>query len=241
MVTETQLLSYAEHSPPIAEFIERKIEVNLTDNSQVLSNLFSQQLEWKSEFLNYIKEKAGDICIVGNASNLIKNEHGLKIDKHSVVIRFNNYCSESGVQKSIGSSISVWVKSPSYITPKYIYGEGVSWSIISGPDILYTMSNWSDVIQHLNAGSKVLTPPLYLWNKLVKVLEAPPSAGILMIAWILEVLDDHNDLNIAGFQLPCDSLEQYHHDSPRHNWIKERNLLEVWRKKGLNFIDRLDQ
>jgi len=170
---------------------------------------------------------------------------GELIDKHAVVIRFNNYCSEKSLQKNCGKNINIWVKSPDFYAPDKLLGVDVGWTIISGPDVCYTMSDWSSVKLTLEKRGKVLTTPLGLWQDLVKILKAPPSAGLLVVMWIIQITGKADSLSIAGFQsFFNDKQEQYHYSSSahkagaRHNWKGEKKLLKIWQKEGLNFLDR---
>ncbi len=158
-----------------------------------------------------------------------------------MVIRFNNYCSD----EQCGKNINVWVKSPNFYEPDKLLNVNVGWTIISGPDICYTMSDWSRVKLTLENGGKVLTPPLELWQELVGILKAPPSAGLLIIMWITQITGKLDGLSVAGFQsFSDDEQEQYHHSSSthkagaRHNWQEEKKLLRVCQKDGLSFLDR---
>ena len=193
-----------------------------------------------------IKENSSSICVVGNAGSLLNKSVGELIDKHAVVIRFNNYCSDESLQKQCGKNIDVWVKSPDFHETDKLLDVDVGWTIISGPDVCYTMSDWSRVKLTLEKGGKVLTPPLTLWQDLVKILKAPPTAGLLIIMWIIQLTGKSDGLSVAGFQSFSDiEQEQYHHSSAahkagaRHNWQEEKRLLRAWQKDGLSFLDRL--
>lgn len=204
-----------------------------------------QQEKWHDEFKRLIKENSSSICVVGNAGSLLNKSVGELIDKHAVVIRFNNYCFDESLQKQCGKNIDLWVKSPDFHEPEKLLDIDVGWTIISGPDVCYTMSDWSRVKLTLEKSGKVLTPPLELWQDLVKILKAPPSAGLLIIMWVTQITGKLDGLSVAGFQSFSDDEQgQYHHSSSthkagaRHNWQAEKKLLRAWQKDGLNFLDR---
>jgi hypothetical protein len=97
----------------------------------------------------------------------------------------------------------------------------------------------------LQQGAKVLTIPYASWIPLVERLQAPASAGILMLQWLIDMLGDPATINVAGFQpLWPNSSAQYHYRTPRHragrrhNWLGEREILIEWSQRGLRFIDR---
>ena len=50
-----------------------------------------------------------------------------------------------------------------------------------GPAMEYKLQNWSAVQPLLQQGSKLLTVPLTVWRTCVQQLQAPPSAGVLML------------------------------------------------------------
>jgi hypothetical protein len=136
-----KLLSYADKSPPISKFIKEQKSINLSDYAQSLALLSNKQKVWRDEFEHYIKENTNSICVVGNAASLLNSSLGKQIDKHELVIRFNNYCSDPDLQKQCGKNISIWVKAPDFKEQNKPLTNKVAWTIITGPDVLYTMSD----------------------------------------------------------------------------------------------------
>jgi len=238
------LLAYAEKSPPISSFLEDEKTIKLSDDIRLLSSFSKQQKEWRNEFECLINENIDSICVVGNSASLLDKSMGKLVDKHAFILRFNNYCSDVNLQEHCGKNIDAWVKSPDFNEPDKQLGIDVGWTVISGPDVNYTMSDWSNVKLTLAKGGKVVMPPLQVWRDLVKILKAPPSAGLLVIMWIIQITGKADGLSVAGFQtLSENEQEQYHHSSSahkageRHNWKEEKKLLKAWQNEGLNFLD----
>jgi len=238
-----ELLLYANHSPPIANYLANKYNNALSEDHRILALYFASQEKWHSNFLCYLKDNLGHICVVGNAASLKKQLLGNKINRNRVVIRFNHYCLDAKKQNYCGKSIDVWVRSPDFELPLNFSQGRNKWMVISGADINFSLSNWSGIKKVLQSGISVMTPPLRVWKELVEILEAPPSAGILILWWLIEELGSVRSLSIVGFQLENSDSSQYHYSLPRHsagirhNWVKEREILMSWKESGLNVID----
>jgi len=222
-------------SPSISYLLQSK-KFPLTSDQLILSEIYANNDRWTNEFKELVLANRSNICVVGNAGSLVTKELGSLIDSHSFVIRFNQYCKK---KRECGKKIDAWVKSPSLIISDDFPDNRASWTILSGPMIMHTFSDWSGVILDVKFGVKLIFPPLCVWRSLVNQLSAPPSAGILMIAWLISILDDPKYLSIAGFD---SKNTQYHHASSyyklgcRHNWGGERSLLKVWVNCGLKIL-----
>jgi hypothetical protein len=78
-------------------------------------------------------------------------------------------------------------------------------------------------------------------------LGAPPSAGVLFLAWAHRLLGDFEHLVIAGFDIASAGTKGYHHAGPairggrRHAWEREKALLDEWRNQGLRSLPETDQ
>ena len=209
---EIQLLKFANRSPAISNFLKSNGSNGLDKDSELLSNFFERRREWNEQFSHYLKSNIKSVCVVGNSYSSEEKVLGSRIDSMSIVVRFNSYFSDDiEVKKNRGEKTNVWITSPNFIFPdKPSEEDCIDWVIISGPDICFTMSKWSEVNKNLRRGSKVITPPLHIWRQLVSVLEAPPSAGVLIIAWFIEILGNPRGLSITGFQKSSDmKSEQY--------------------------------
>jgi hypothetical protein len=89
------------------------------------------------------------------------------------------------------------------------------------------------------AGAQVLTVPLPVWKALVARLQAPPSAALLLLAW-LHALGGWEGLRIAAIAWGGDPAGRHHLVQPnrktgsRHRWEREAQIVKEWRNAGLH-------
>jgi len=243
----------AESSPPAAAALAQRVDL-LSMEAQALALLQNQQEAWRVEFSEYLTGNRDSICVVGNAAGVANTALGRRIDAQQVVVRFNRFSmapataatkenSLTAQRRDVGCCLGVWVCSPDVPVPYPPAVDLVEWVVITGPDVRYHLSNWGNIIALLKQQKKVLTVPLRVWRMLVRELKAPPSAGILCLAWLIEILGAAKELKVAGFQRQSVPNTRYHyalhHHKPsrRHNWEKERLLLCRWEMQGLQFWD----
>lgn len=206
-----------------------------------LGEVDSLQAQWRTEFIQWLQlqRKEKGICVVGNAGSLRSQHLGLAIDSHAAVIRFNQFPREDALAQSVGVCTHVWVLSPGYQGP---VPEGVHWVVMAGPDVRYTLRRWTLLKPLLEGGTKVLTVPLPVWRKLVFRLQAPPSAGVLLLQWLFDMNESWSGIAIAGIG-EWAGLGSYHlaladHKADgRHQWMKERALVAQWGESGLRKLE----
>jgi hypothetical protein len=193
-----------------------------------------QQAVWRDAFRAAV-QAAPSVCVVGNAAALTGSGLGAEIDRAGLVVRFNHWRGYASDPRDLGTRISAWVSAPGFGSPG---PEPVDWIVVSGPDACYHLRDWSVFRQRLEAGAPVLTVPLPAWRSLVRSLEAPPSAGVLMLAWLRELRGGWSGLMAAG--IGHGGSVRYHHAdrragaSPRHAWAKEAALVQAWAAQGLD-------
>lgn len=212
-------------------------------NDPLLSVVHSRQCIWRREFLGELKTAAsrGDsICIVGNSGIMQDCVLGSSIDGHGYVFRFNQYA--SGLDSlDIGKKCDVWVTTPGFEGKPPVAGQ-VNVAIMTGGDVRFRSFAWQHVYPVLKVGGRVLTVPLSVWHFLVEELGSPPSAGILLLYWLYDMLGSWNNVSVAGFGALSDMNAPYHATnrfkvaSSRHNWEGEAVLLKRWLKEGLNSL-----
>ena len=230
------LAPFVAQSPPIAALaVDEHLDIT---SSRVLSSLYHKRLTWRNDFAGYLRQRTDTACVVGNAGSIIGANNGKQIDSHGVVIRFNHYSSAFSNTEDIGKKVTVWSCAPNCTKLFADKDSTLDWSILSGPDVYYQMTEWRHVALFVNRGGKVLTVPLPVWRSLVRALHAPPSAGVLLLSWIIDMRGGAEGLAIAGFDLDTSS-KQYHQALPkhkvvhRHNWEGEREILRQWKTQGL--------
>lgn len=206
-----------------------------------LANLHDRQENWRDSFRLLICQHAEEgICVVGNSGSLRGSGWGNKIDEHGLVMRFNQFSGPQSTVEDIGSKMNVWVGAPGFKGPP---PKEVDWVVSSGPDMRFRRQNWNAFQERLLADAPVLTVPLSIWCNLVAELSAPPSAGILLLAWLRVISGSWRGLSTVGIGISPDNHVPYHHvfskQQPfvRHDWGKERFLLGRWRSEGLQSYD----
>jgi hypothetical protein len=142
-----------------------------------------------------------------------------------LVVRFNHDGRGQELVASVGTKTDVWVVSPAYQGPPPV---GVpKWVVVTGPAMEYKLQNWQAVMPLLKQGSKILTVPLTVWRDCVQQLQAPPSAGVLMLCWIQEILGGSlAGVRVAGVGLhsagrPYTTLNPQKGSTSRHDWLAE--------------------
>ena len=198
-----------------------------------LEQIFHRQVDWIDEFQFYIKNQK--ICIVGNAASIKNKKLGHEIDNFDIVIRFNNCCQDEN-KNDLGKKRDIWVSAPdikSVIQTK--------WIIVSGPNMIYRGANWHRFFKLDLNKNKIMSVPLDVWKEMVSLLNAPPSAGILLLYWIKTIKKGFHDISIVGFDLKFNTMQYHYSDAnhkpgKRHNWVKEKELLKIWLDDGLRQI-----
>lgn len=221
-----------EVSPPLAALLADSAFVRRSPFLSGLARLEREQETRRTDFAAYVR-RVKSLCVVGNHSGLIGAALGPDIDAHECVIRFNQYQSPQSNLADIGEKTDVWVRMPGVAREHIAFRGG--WVVISGPDLRYRLSNWHAVQDLLEREVPLLTVPLDLWRDVVAELAAPPSAGLLFLAWLRRMRPDGlKGVGITGFQRSSDQDGAYHHAiagkqaGHRHNWHLERELLEAW-------------
>jgi hypothetical protein len=202
-----------------------------------LMRLYERQQSWRDEFAVLLRQCAVDgICLVGNSGSLLGAGLGSFIDSHGLVVRFNLFSGQNSEMPDLGNRMDVWVGAPGFGGEP---PQRVDWVVSTGPDMRFRRQDWTPFEERLIHGLPVLTVPLFIWHDLVAECCAPPSAGILLLAWIRDCLGSWAGVCTVGVGIPPSETVTYHHVVPkqlpcdRHNWEKERALLSRWRSEGL--------
>lgn len=232
---------YADESPPIAACL-REAGIDIPEPAARLADLHRQQTTWRDELGALLGGGAGAACIVGNAASLSGSRLGQRIDDHALVVRFNRWRSAATADADIGRRLDVWVCTSRFLPdlPSLAVAPP-AWLVLSGPDARFDRDgrrvDWSQVLALVDQGVRVVTVPLDVWRDAVGPLEAPPSAGVLMLAWAQRLLVPGTRLAIAGFDSAGGG--RYHHADQRqrpgrrHAWRREAALIDSWRLDDL--------
>jgi len=214
-----------------------------TENA-TLSRINQQQPAWREAFARWLEDqRAGKgVCLVGNSARLLGKGMGPSVDERGAVVRFNRMVEpDPATVADTGEKMDVWVMAPGYIGP---VPQRVAWVVISGPDMRYRLQDWSVVAPLLEQGIPILTVPLSVWRYLVRQFQAPPSAGVLTLAWFNNLLQvpDWQGVSCVGIGAGLGKRERYHVASPdhkrnpRHNWFAEEALVKRWQQQGLHIL-----
>jgi hypothetical protein len=238
-IPRTVLRKMAPNSPPIARALG---DGNAQEPARRLADFHDSQEAWRRALANAVRQHRGSICVVGNAGSLVGARLGGTIDRHALVSRFNHYRSASTDDRDVGGRTDVWVRAPDL---RGFAPPGLpTWVVLSGADPRFQIASWSPVLTLLEAGVRVVTLPLSTWRPLVARLAAPPSAGLLYLAWLVELLEHPGSITVAGFQLEEPRAGAAYHQalprhraSVRHRWSAERAILHEWRERGMRFLE----
>lgn len=220
--------------PAVASCLQARV-----GESGIEHRIDSSQLAWREAFASWLVAagSSGGICVVGNAATLKGRGLGAAVDRCAAVVRFNHYMGSAGLAADVGCRTDVWVVSPGYSGPA---PEDVSWVVMTGPDMRYRLKDWRNVMPLLNKGVPVLTVPLAVWRGLVGQLQAPPSAGLLTLAWLHFLQQERwQGLHALGIGAGLSQGGRYHATlarhvaSSRHAWDREKEIVAGWRAAGL--------
>lgn len=191
---------------------------------RLLRNANPQQLQLAEQFQRYLAEHTS-IQIVGNSANLKNQQQGQNIDQAPLVLRFNRCFSEHTDVRDTGQKTDIWVCAPDFKHQKI----AAKWCILTGPDMLGWLNKYPIALQQQ---TQILAVPLMQWQQLVRMLAAPPSAGMLTSAWLYQLAPQCQQ-HLAGFSIQH-IADQYHLADPahlavtRHNWPAEQQLWQHW-------------
>ncbi|MEA1952836.1 MAG: glycosyltransferase family 29 protein, partial [Campylobacterota bacterium] len=205
------------------DIANKKNILNQYETRDYLRDIHSNQNIWMTQLEAKLVEDKNSICVVGNSANLHNSMLGSKIDNYKLIVRFNKCCNKHG-EKDRGSKLNIWVTAPGYRgnTP-----DNIDFIIVTGPNMIYREAGWKRFKNSRSLDIPVLSVPLEIWKKLVFLLNAPPSAGVLILYWFKEILGGWNNISIVGFDIAI-STDAYHYGDTkhkagsRHNWKREK-------------------
>lgn len=200
---------------------------------QLTRHWLTQQAGWQAQWFDSLAQSQR-VHVVGNSPHILGLGLGSNIDRADVVIRFNHFRSEHTSADDIGQKLSAWVVAPGYQGPRPVIEQGQP-VIIAGPAMLYMQQRFSHLTGDAGEQSKILHIPLTTWRKQVRRFAAPPSAGALMLGWLLQLKSEHQlPFTLQGFGFGYDVATQtrYHSAKPghrpvaRHNWDAEHTWMK---------------
>ena len=227
----------------LADAAERQpgVAARVGGGPEDLSGLRDAQTLLRDDFKQWLHHRAAGagVCVVGNAAGLAGRRLGAVIDSHAAVLRFNCWQGTETSADDLGQRVDVWVVSPATLAVDQPIPEGLSWVIVSAPDPRYIVRQWALAFRLAALGVPVLTVPLPVWRALVRRLRAPPSAGLLVLAWSAAVAGPmgwHVGGGI-GWGVAADGrhhmVRRRGQVGARHRWQAESASVVQWRREGL--------
>lgn len=215
----------------------------LSSYQQILLSIYSEQQYWRASLTNVLRlhVRTQGICIVGNSGIMRDSSLGSAIDATGFVVRFNAFKEGYQASKDLGSKYDAWCVTPSF-RPSTVRAHTVSWLIVTGPAVEYRLADWSALFEFRAKNLSIVTLPLNIWRELVRELQAPPSAGVSLLAFFYSLFGSWSGIKVAGFGALTKNSATYHYmnsknkASKRHNWLGEKYLIERWLREGLTSL-----
>lgn len=204
--------------------------LNVTASS--VAAIVAKQDAWRMAFERCVRQAlaGAGVCVVGNAQSLRGAGRGTAIDAAGLVVRFNHCLVASELHQDVGRRTDVWVMSPGYVGPRPNLNE-LKFVVVTGPEPQYRLKRWAHLQAFEHAGVPVLVVPLAVWRGCVSRLAAPPSAGMLVLMWLLSLTSNHRSQRLAvygiGAGVSASPGHGYHlalathKPTSRHNWAGE--------------------
>ena len=194
----------------------------------------ADQQALQTEFYAWLRNaERQTVAVVGNSAALLGARRARAIETAHCVIRFNHWKAEA---EDVGRRTDVWVRSPLDIraedSPTPV--PAPRWVAVSGPEMDSRRPEW-DHWTMVNA-CPLLSVPLHVWRALVRKLDAPPSAGLLTLAWLHSTRGCWDGIEVFGMGYAggrYHAAKNRHRPSHRHRWEMESALLGCWAGDGL--------
>jgi hypothetical protein len=217
--------------------------LQLTKAAAAFSDTFAARYRADLEALNFLEQyedsfarlilaNKGSICVVGNSPCDIGRGLGPAIDDHAVVIRFNNFSTSPEHAQDYGTKCDVWCRSPSYRHVNRRSTFKPSLTIAVAP-LQWRIENGQDMpIEYMGQNDPLDVAPVELVTATAVRCGAPPSSGLLTLAWIESILGGLDGVSSCGFALTDqeNGLKHYFKNperkkAPPHDWGREREVL----------------
>lgn len=230
----------ARQRPALASVVLPELIGPGLGESTGLAQLAAQQPVWRADFARVVlaARAVQGLAVVGNAAHARGQGWGEQVDGCACVLRFNHYARGAAWQHDVGRQVHVWVVAPGYDGP--LPDGPVNWVVVTGPAMDFKLKNWAVVQPLLNQGVPVLTVPLSVWRSAVQQLDAPPSGGFLLLAWLQQMLGGTlQGVHVMAMGMPqglpnepakaavYHAASSHHKRSARHNWSAESQWLEA--------------
>lgn len=172
---------------------------------------------------------AQSIAIVGNSPCEVGTSKGEAIDKHDMVIRFNNYPTTEEYLSDYGQKTQVWVRSIGNWVDKR--NDVAKTTVLCGIN-LNNRGFSPKPYEELVAKTSLTVFDSALFYRLSTILAAPPSAGLITCFMVYSVKGQLNKKSLFGFGFidQLDSSVVNMGNSPageRHDWEGELRCFQM--------------
>ncbi len=232
-----------ENNPNCAEksrYLALKAAVTTIDPScpgaaQHEKDLYNTLLKTQGDFRKLVLQHKDSLCVVGNSPCEMGKGKGDFIDSHDLVIRFNNFSVNYPFSKDYGTKTNVWAKTTRFLEIERRNVKDFDLVLISGSNT-YHRSNigYTFYQECVDQGIPVDIFPSSVAFDVTQKLEALPSAGIVLIAYLHSILGPLDPKSILGFSFTDQLTGEANHYSTgkkqlgyRHNWESEKELYKT--------------
>lgn len=215
-----RLVGLIDQSPALCWLANRRLP---PDQQPPLAQLFRRAPDNRAGFADWVSDPQHRITLLGNGQ--IDRQAELPGDPDHLVIDFNH--PQHGVAIPQRSR-HAWVRTPNGSVPSRPDTD-LDWVIFTGNDSLYQRIRFAPLLPSGLDPNKYVFVPSRIWLELVNKLQAPPSAGLIMLHWIARLRGGLDSVGLHGFSIaPGD--HELNNKPGRHRWDREREFLNTWLK-----------
>ncbi len=186
-----------------------------------LARLLQQAAQTREAFAAWVAEPGHRIVVLGNGP--IGTPPRLTDDADTLVIDFNRPAHDLPLP---AGTRHAWVRTPNTSVPPR-GDHDISWIVLTGNNSLYQRLDFSPLLPVDLAPDKYLFVPGSVWWELVAALEAPPSAGLIMLHWIASLRGGLTGVEVHGCSI-MPGAGDLNRKPGRHHWQRERVFLQRW-------------
>jgi len=191
------------------------------DQQPALAQLLQRAAENRSAFEAWVANTEHRITLLGNGP--VDEHPQLADDPDHLVIDFNQPVHHIPIP---AGARHAWVRTTNGSVPPGT-DRDLSWIILTGNNSLYQRLRFSSLLPDDFSADKYLFVPSPIWWELVAALEAPPSAGLIMLHWIATLRGGLDGVGMHGLSIVPGS-HPLNQKPGRHCWQREREFLKRW-------------
>ena len=211
------------------------VEPRIHGASPYERDTFNKYKSQQGRFKQLIQKHNDDFCVIGNSPCELGKNQGDTIDKHGLIIRFNNFATDYPYCKDYGKKTNIWVKTTNFVDVKRRDLSDFEHILLSSANIENTGSQGtSDIFEFMELGKTVEAYPQQIVLEVISKLKTPPSAGILLLYWIYKLTGPIDRKHVYGFSFTDQGRGESSHyfekstnHGYRHNWDSEKSFFET--------------